>query len=232
MTGHPLDNAIWTALTTRQRHLAIGGARARRYPAELAKMAAVSEYTPEAFTELAALIPLGELVLLSAMGVEHVGPVLPPNLHIVGQAVVVQMVCADEQHLALPYDDVVSLGEADRSAMQALVALTNPGPYEPRTADLGTFLGIRHMDRLVAMGGERFYLDGYREISAVCTHPDVQGRGYASQLVSRLVRNALERRETAFLHVEHTNQRAQRVYQGLGFVERAHVPVIAVYRSA
>jgi predicted GNAT family acetyltransferase len=81
------------------------------------------------------------------------------------------------------------------------------------------------------MAGQRMHLPGYREISAVCTHPDFQGRGYARTLVSRLVAAIREEGLTPFLHFEESNQRAQAVYAGLGFVERRRLPLLVIERA-
>ncbi len=74
----------------------------------------------------------------------------------------------------------------DVPEMVALAELTKPGPFGTRTRELGEYLGIRKTKRLVAMAGERLHLPGYTEVSAVCTHPDFQGRGYARELMSIL----------------------------------------------
>ena len=58
---------------------------------------------------------------------------------------------------------------------------------------MGQYLGIFDGDRLVAMAGERMTLAGFVEVSAVCTHPDYRGRGYAKQLVSRTRRDGTTR---------------------------------------
>ncbi|MBE7555933.1 MAG: GNAT family N-acetyltransferase [Anaerolineales bacterium] len=78
------------------------------------------------------------------------------------------------------------------------------------------------------MAGERLWLEGYREISTVCTHPDFRGRGYARQLVSRLVNTILDEGITPFLHVMHDNKRAKSIYESLGFVERRRLPLLVV----
>ena len=93
---------------------------------------------------------------------------------------------------------------------------------------MGKYLGIRHQGQLIAMAGERMWLDGYREISTVCTHPDFQGYGYARQLVSCLVNTILSEGNTPFLHVMHDNERAKAIYEDLGFVERRRLPLIVV----
>ena len=56
------------------------------------------------------------------------------------------------------------LGDDDVDAMVALVALTEPGPFRPRTIELGGYIGIFHDDELVAMAGQRLRPPGYCEV--------------------------------------------------------------------
>jgi predicted GNAT family acetyltransferase len=112
--------------------------------------------------------------------------------------------------------------------MLNLVELTKPGPFAKRTPELGSYLGIREAAKLVAMAGERLKPFGYTEISAVCTHPDYQGRGYASSLVSILIRRITKRNETPFLHVRTENVNAIRVYEKLGFKIRRLINIVVV----
>lgn len=72
----------------------------------------------------------------------------------------------------------------------------------------------------MAMVGERLRVPGYTEITAVCTHPEFSGRGYASALVSALVRRIRARDEIPFLHVRNSNKRAVALYEKLGFKAR------------
>ena len=44
---------------------------------------------------------------------------------------------------APPPIDLVELGPADAPEMQALVDLTEPGPFSSRTHEMGTYLGLR-----------------------------------------------------------------------------------------
>ena len=67
------------------------------------------------------------------------------------------------------------------------------------------------------MAGERFQLDGWTEISAVCTRPDHRGRGLASLLVEALTAGIQRRSQRVFLHVLSTNTGAIRLYEALGF---------------
>lgn len=137
------------------------------------------------------------------------------------------------RHLELPRlaVNVVRLTEIDAQDMVALAVITQPGPFRDRTYTLGTYLGIRIGGQLVAMAGQRMHLPGYREISAVCTHPDHQGRGYARLLVAHLVNAIREEGLTSFLHLQEANTRAHALYAGMGFVERARLPLIVVERA-
>jgi predicted GNAT family acetyltransferase len=127
---------------------------------------------------------------------------------------------------------VEQLSIADVDEMLALTELTKPGPFGKRTPELGTYLGIRDGGRLVAMAGERLRLPGFTEVSAVCTHPEYQGRGFARMLISAVVRQITERGETPFLHVAQVNTRAIRVYEELGFKTRILQTAFALQREA
>jgi predicted GNAT family acetyltransferase len=116
---------------------------------------------------------------------------------------------------------------ADLPEMLALTKLTEPGPFLPRTIQLGAYYGVHESGLLVAMAGERLKLTGYTEVSAVCTHPDFRGRGYGNALMSAVMAGIMNRGETPFLHVR-TENPALHLYQKLGFRLRAklHLAVI------
>ncbi|MGW3558604.1 GNAT family N-acetyltransferase [Streptomyces sp. NPDC000963] len=118
---------------------------------------------------------------------------------------------------------VAELGAADVPEMLDLIARTRPGPFWPRTRELGTYLGIRDGGRLVAMAGERLRPPGWTEISAVCTDPEARGRGHAARLVGALADRVLARGERPFLHVAEKNTAAIALYERLGFTTRKHV---------
>lgn len=118
---------------------------------------------------------------------------------------------------------VVELGAADVPDMLDLIARTRPGPFRPRTRELGTYLGVRDGGRLVAMAGERLRPPGWTEISAVCTDPEARGRGHAARLVGALADRVLARGERPFLHVAEKNAAAIALYERLGFTSRKHV---------
>ena len=225
----PLDNPAWAALTTHQAHLALGGNLARRYPPRLAPIAAVGHRDRAALEELATLVEEGDPVSLPAT-LESVVPMLPPQLAVTLEKRLVQMVCENPVGVPLAAAALLVLSEADIPDMLALTTLTHPGPFRPETYTLGTYLGVRVDGRLAAMGGQRMHVPGYREISAICTHPDFEGRGYARTIVARLVAETFAGGLIPFLHVEESNQRAQRLYRDFGFVERTRLPLIVVER--
>jgi len=106
----------------------------------------------------------------------------------------------------------------DVPAMVDLVTRTEPGPFRPRTIDLGGYVGIFHGDALVAMAGRRMHPPGYVEVSAVCTDPSARRRGYASIVTVAVADAIAETGETPMLHVADDNPNARAVYEQLGFV--------------
>ena len=110
-----------------------------------------------------------------------------------------------------------------------LTALTEPGPFRPRTYELGEFWGIRENGHLAAMAGQRLALPGFIEISAVCTHPDFRGRRYSASLVSAMARAIDQRGQTPILHVLPTNAAAISVYESVGFVKRRSFDLTVVF---
>jgi ribosomal protein S18 acetylase RimI-like enzyme len=119
---------------------------------------------------------------------------------------------------------------AEAPDMVALTDLVFPGFFRARTLDMGAYYGIYDGARLAAMAGERMRLDGYQELSAVCTHPDYTGRGYARRLLALLCHSAFDRGFMPFLHVYEDNARAIGVYLKSGFARRRVLPFWAFHQ--
>jgi predicted GNAT family acetyltransferase len=218
--SHPLDRAVWAALTTRQSDLALGDGRALRLAPDYGVFAAGADATAESLQALADLVRAhGEAALFEADP-----PTDLPGVTIRPGDPVSQMV-AEAPVLQSPDFPVVRLGDADAAEMLALATLTKPGPFFARTHHLGDFIGVRMDGRLAAMAGERLKLPGYTEVSAVCTHPDFRGRGYAAGLMSLVTAGILARGETPFLHAYDHNESAIRLYEALGWRRRRAVGV-------
>jgi len=228
---HPLDNPAWTALRTHHAHLAIGGDLARRYPDHLAPIAGLSESSAAAMDELGTLVADGDWISMPAT-LDGLVPLVRAPLGVTLTKRLVQMVC--ERRLDVPPSGVelCVLSATDAPEMLALAQLTQPGPFRTGTGNFGLYLGIRVDGVLAAMGGQRMHVPGYREVSAICTHPHFRGRGYARVIVSRLVAAIFDEGLTPFLHVEEQNAGAQAVYRNLGFAERARLPLVVVERTS
>jgi ribosomal protein S18 acetylase RimI-like enzyme len=222
---HPLDAVIWRALTSVQESLAEGDERARRYPAAIAPFAATVDTEPASFRSLLALVGGDDQIALFTT--EEVQP--PSAFSVVRRASVDQMALEGVGACtAQPGAPIVPLGLADGPERRALADLTQPGPFGPRTIELGRYIGIRRQGALVAMAGERMRLDGFTEISAVCVEPAYRGHGFAAELVRSLASSIAAQSEIPFLHVFSSNHAAIALYRKLGFTlrRRVHLAVL------
>lgn len=223
--SHPLDRPVWTALTGRQAEFAAGDARAARYRPEINILAAAADDSPQALAALAALVPPGGKIAT----VEAAETPVPPGLTVAKQAMLAQMVA--ERPASPEPLDYLDLSDADAPEMLALATLTEPGPFVEATHRLGAFIGVRVDGELVAMAGERMRAPGLTEVSAVCTHPDWRGRGYAGKLMRVVMARIIARGETPFLHSYATNAGAIALYEKLGFRLRREVIATFLERS-
>ena len=219
--AHPLDNPVHAALTGPHAHFAERQGAALRYPVDVSPFMALPD-SPVAqdWADLATLVGPGATAALA--GVDRKPP---SDWDVVWELGGVQMV--DDGVAGASDAEAITLTAADVPEMLALVEQTRPGPFLTRTIDLGTYLGIRHEGRLVAMAGERLHLAGWTEISAVCTAPDSRGSGLATRLVRVLVQQIRQRGETPFLHAAATNTNAIRLYESMGFRLRRTVQFVA-----
>jgi len=218
-----LDNPVWSALSTTHASFAEGDTLAKRYPVDVAPFAATRDQSPESYRSLARLLGPEETAAIPLATM----PILPAGWSVVRRIDSAQMVWTSKTSPPVEHSfEELNISKVDE--MLALVELTKPGPFGKRTPELGSYLGIHEDGKLVAMAGERLKPYGYTEISAVCTHPDYRGRGYASSLVSILVRRIAKRNEIPFLHVRRENVDAIRVYEKLGFETRRKMNIAIV----
>ncbi|CAK7283060.1 GNAT family N-acetyltransferase [Streptomyces misionensis] len=218
---HPLDNPALASLTGPHARFAERRGRVLRYPLDVSPWLALPD-EPDArdWADLAALAGPGAEVPLSG----YCGDV-PEDWEITFHVGGVQLV--DDGVAAAPDPEAVRLGPADVPEMLDLVARTQPGPFLPRTVELGTYLGIRREGALVAMAGERLHPPGWTEISAVCTDAAVRGQGLATRLIHAVAHGIRERGETPFLHTSAKNTNAIRLYESLGFRLRRHTAFLS-----
>jgi ribosomal protein S18 acetylase RimI-like enzyme len=220
-----LDNPAYASLGGAHARFAQVRGRARRYLDDVAPFLALpSPPSAQDWQDAAGLVAPGAYVAGRYSGAE-----LPDGWRAVQAFDLVQMI--EEQVTGADCAEAIALSGADVPEMLALVAETEPGPFLERTVELGSYLGIRRGGALVAMAGERFHLDGWTEISAVCTRPDHRGQGLAAQLMGALIAGIQRRSERAFLHVMSTNTGAIRLYEALGFRVRQHATLTVVTRE-
>ncbi len=223
MTEGWLDNPIWTALTGPQRTLALRHGDAARYPADVAPFVAWSGHADVAGA-LDELVSPGEAVyLLGAL------PRLSADWQVQGPEQIVQMVCAAPL-AAVTGAPIIELTATHRADVLALTTLVYPHFFRQHTMALGRYFGIYQDGQLAAMIGERMGLDGYREVSAVCAHPDFSGHGHARRLLTWLSNDNLQRGVIPFLHVSEDNQRARRLYARNGYRDRCVMPFWSLHR--
>jgi ribosomal protein S18 acetylase RimI-like enzyme len=212
-----LDNPIWNSLLTDHASLALGTGPARRYPAEIGPLSGTQDQSIASYEALRQLAGPGGVVGLFLRQPRA----MPAGWTLIRGGLVDQMIWATSNNSDLiqrsPDAPLRALTIRDVPQMVALAELTEPGPFRTRTIELGNFYGIFQEDRLLAMAGQRMRVPGFIEVSAVCTHPDARGRGYARVLMSQVMRDIQVSGRTPFLHVLADNNSAIRLYQSLGF---------------
>jgi len=224
---HVLDNPAWNALISGNEQLSYGNGQVRYFDKQVSPFAAFKENTADNFRSLYEMLP-------------HNGPVLfvtPVEVDIPGQWKVLQVI----KGLQMVYDverkqddvkaELVPLADGHVPQMIALTKLTNPGPFAEKTIDFGHYRGVFENDELVAMAGQRLHVFNYAEVSAVCTHPDHTGKGYARQLLLSHINRIKAASEIPFLHVRYDNERAIKVYESLGFFTRTEVYFYAMVKT-
>ncbi|WP_375256651.1 GNAT family N-acetyltransferase [Streptomyces sp. MNP-20] len=229
---HPLDNPGLASLTGPHARFAERRGRVLRYPVDVSPWLGLpAEPDAADWADLAAFAGADGSVPLPGVGAR-----VPTGWELTFDVPGVQLV--GEGVAAAPDAEAVRLGPADVPEMLDLVARTRPGPFLPRTVELGTYLGLREGGALVAMAGERLRPPGFTEISAVCTDPAYRGRGLAARLVRAVAHGIRERGDTPFLHTSARNTGAIRLYEALGFELRrtlafraARPPLVAAGRA-
>ena len=217
MDDGDLDNPFWSSLHGRHRLLAQVAGEVARFPAAYAPFLGVANAGVDAADALASLVAPEESVYLLG-----VAPRAPGGWHLEGFADLAQMACTSPIDV-IDGPDVIELTDVHRADVLALTALVYPHYFRPRTMELGRYFGIYQDGRLAAMIGERLGTDAYQELSAICTHPDFNGRGYARRLTALLTNDVLARGRTPFLHVSHANRRAKQLYEQLGYSLRRDI---------
>ena len=211
--NHLLHNPVYNALLSGDRHLSFGNDNVKYFDEQVSPFAGFEESYENGFSELNDILPPGRKILYAT-------PDVIANLsgwQLTHEIKGLQFVYEEGIEIKTEFSDIFPLDESHVEQMMRLAKLTKPGPFGARTIDFGNYFGIFDKEKLVAMTGQRLHVQNFTEISAVCTHPEYLGKGYANNLLQHQLHLILQRDQKPFLHVREDNQRAIALYQRLGF---------------
>jgi len=209
-----LDNPAWNALLTGNKNLNAGNDVVGFFNKQVSPFVGFDQNITDGWEMLYEALPHNRpAIYISPQPVS-----IPVKWKVARYIVCLQMVY--EGGYEKTTRQLTSLTDNDVPQMLELTSLTNPGPFSERTIEFGHYEGIFEKSKLVAMAGQRLNPLPYAEISAVCTHPDHLGNGYAKQLILSQANRIKAEGNIPFLHVLDTNTRAIKLYENLGFVTR------------
>lgn len=212
MEAH-LNNPVFYALSTFDAHLGFGAGNVYSFDEAVSPFAGFPEDYENGFEELYHLLPAGRRILYATRRLMNEPKGWQLQHHIKGLQFVFTGNTAATKHSC----EVLPLTTAHVEEMIRLAALTKPGPFSSRTIEFGYYYGVFENSRLAAMTGQRLHLTAHTEVSAVCTHPDFIGKGYAAALVRHQANLICTQGKIPFLHVRDENERAIALYEWLGF---------------
>ena len=211
-----LDNPAWHSLNETHKSFAIGNNKIKFYQPEICPFGGINSHQPDLISFLK------EYPQLSSFFVIGEKPQESPDCLIEKELVCLQMICSAPINIEYR-ENIISLNESHKKQLVDLVNLVQPGYFKEGSSSMGSYYGIFNNDQLVAVTGERLKMYGFTEISAVVTHPDFTGKGFAKQLVAHTVNKNFEQNIIPYLHVAETNTSAINLYESSGFVTRRKI---------
>lgn len=213
---HKLDNPVWYALSENHSAFALDYDGTKFYNPDYCPFGSfiLSESTLTAIKQYE--------LLTDSFFVVGEKPEIDDSLTIIKELICLQMVIQDKIQLPIG-TEILKLTENHNDELLQLVNLVQPGYFKTQTPLLGNYYGIFKEAQLIAVAGERMKMNDFTEVSAIITHPDHTGKGYAKQLISHVVNSILDESKTPFLHVVENNIGAISLYEKLGFVTRRKI---------
>lgn len=208
-----LRNPVYHSLLYNDGHLGFGAGAVKWFHEEVSPFAGFEEGYEKGFDELCDQLPAGRKILYATP--LSIAP--PGGWQLMAVVNGFQFVFEGTEMTAPSSFYPTSLGPEHVDEVLALTTLTEPGPFGRRTIEFGHYYGVFDKEKLVAMTGQRLHVQNFTEVSAVCTHPDYLGKGYATKLVQHQMALILSQGKIPFLHVRADNKRAIDVYKRLGF---------------
>jgi GNAT superfamily N-acetyltransferase len=215
MVNHLLDNPVYHALLSGDARLGNGSGSVRFFDEAVSPFVGFDEGNANGFDELHELLPSGRKILYAT---RHF-ITQPKGWELMHEIEGLQFVFDGRTVTSNNQCTLQPLSTEHVPEMLQLTALTKPGPFNTRTIEFGHYFGIFEDGRLAAMTGQRLHVNNYTEVSAVCTHPDFLGKGYAGALMQHVMHIILNNGQIPFLHVRADNSRAIALYERLGFKE-------------
>lgn len=228
MNTAQLDNPVWFSLSHHEARFNAGNQQVKFFQEDVAPFVSAENWNAEDRKAMLQILPADRRFYVLIPGQVE----MPEGFDLIYTTPIIQMVCHRFQPCLLKQQEVCPLTNADIASMIDLTSRMRPGPFLQRTIEFGRYTGIKHDKVLAAMAGERMHLDGFTEVSAVCTDPEYLGKGYASHLMSLACQAIIERGEIPFLHVRTDNERAIKAYERLGFEKRTDVFFAIIQKSA
>ena len=214
LVNNLLQNPVYRALLSGDKHLSLGTEHVKYFDEQVSPFVGFDESYTRGFSDLYELLPAGRKILYAtASDISQ-----PEGWQLSHEITGLQFVYKGEIRSVAEFTNVKPLNDNHINQMVALATLTKPGPFGQRTIEFGSYYGIFENEKLVAMTGQRLHVENYTEISAVCTHPDHTGKGYANTLMQHQLQLIGQQGQQPFLHVRDDNQRAIELYQRLGFI--------------
>ena len=216
MNDYKLDNPVWYSLAEAHKEYAINHSGIKFYHPDYCPFGGIitTKNIEKPIVEYATLAD-------SFFIVGH-QPKLPSHLVIKKELVCLQMVIHNKIDIPIK-DHITPLTPEHAPELFDLVTLVQPGYFRPKTRLLGSYYGIFKNGQLVSVTGERLKMNDFTEVSAVVTHPDHLGQGYAKQLIAHTVNNLFHKNSRPYLHVAATNSSAIGLYEKLGFTKRREI---------
>ncbi|HWI93786.1 MAG TPA: GNAT family N-acetyltransferase [Flavisolibacter sp.] len=209
-----LNNPVYHALCSGDTNLGFGEGQVKCFLEAVSPFAGFPDEYDNGFDDLFDFLPEGRKILYATRRLIKE----PPGWQLAHEVKGLQFVFGGSKYNGDAHPvQLVPLNTTHVDEMVQLASLTKPGPFNSRTIEFGYYYGIFQNNRLVAMAGQRLHPSNYTEISAVCTHPDYLGRGYAAALIGHQLNLISEQGQIAFLHVRADNERAIALYERLGF---------------
>jgi ribosomal protein S18 acetylase RimI-like enzyme len=208
-----LHNPVYNALLTGDAPLAHGIGSIKYFNEQVSPFVGFPHGYDKGFAELHQQLPAGRKILYA--NPEKIDQ--PEGWQIAADIEGLQFVFTGTFTPAHHSMELIPLTKQHVEEMVALAKLTKPGPFDLRTIEFGHYHGIFDNGKLAAMTGQRLHVGNYTEISAVCTHPEHLGKGYAAALIGHQLNFIISQGQVPFLHVRADNDRAIALYERLGF---------------